>query len=67
MMSALASGKSYELSYWNDGWQSAGKGVATEGPLELVAPAGALYRLVASDSRDGERIFTWDDGQQVWW
>ncbi|MBU8932762.1 MAG: transglutaminase-like domain-containing protein [candidate division Zixibacteria bacterium] len=67
VISALEPGKSYELFYWEDGWQTVGEGIAGEGPLEFAAPAGVLYRLVSSDSRDEERIFTWDGGQQIWW
>ncbi|RKX26415.1 MAG: hypothetical protein DRP47_08215 [Candidatus Zixiibacteriota bacterium] len=66
--SALKPGKEYELFYWNeDCWQSVGKTVAGEEPMEITAPSGALYRLIVSGSRDDERIFTWDDGQQIWW
>jgi hypothetical protein len=60
---------SYELSYWSDGWQSLGVSVARDEPLVYEkVPSGGLYWLVAEDS-DGEheRIFTFEDGRQVWW
>jgi hypothetical protein len=64
----LSAGKEYELFYWDDGWQSAGKAAATESPLEFEAvPSGCLFRLVEEDSDDEERIFTLEDGTQVWW
>jgi hypothetical protein len=64
----LAPGKEYELSYWMDGWQSLGKKVAGDGPLVFEnVPAGSMYWLTAEDSDREERIFTIEDGAQVWW
>jgi len=64
----LVAGQEYELFYWDTGWQSVGKAVAGEDPLEFSdVPAGALFRLVAADSDDEERIFTFEEGRQVWW
>jgi len=60
--------KEYELSYWKDQWVSVGKAVATDQPLEFSdVSVGFLYWLVATDSRKEERIFTIEDGKQVWW
>jgi len=67
-ISYLTPGKEYELFYWDDGWQSLGEAEATDEPIEFLAPSGALYWLVAVDSkREEERIFTYSDGRQVWW
>lgn len=64
----LTPGKEYELQYWNDGWQSLGKSVAGEEPLLFESvPQGCLYWLVEEDSNREERIFTYENGEQVWW
>jgi len=61
-------GKEYELFYWDDGWQSLGKSTAEDKPLEFEnVPAGCLYWLVEDGSDKEERIFTLEDGLQVWW
>ena len=61
-------GTEYELKYWNDGWQSLGKTTAGTKPLIFEdVPPGALYWLVAEESDKEERIFTYEDGEQVWW
>ena len=64
----LTAGKEYELFYWSDGWQTLGKSVAEDKPILFDSiPAGCLYWLVAADSDKEERIFTMEDGRQVWW
>lgn len=64
----LTAGKEYELFYWLDGWQSLGKEVAGAEPLVFDnVPAGCLYWLVEEDSDNEERIFTIENGDQVWW
>ena len=65
----LAVGTEYELFYFGKGeWQSLGKATASEGPLSFEhVPTGGLYWIVAEKSREDERIFTIEDGQQVWW
>lgn len=70
--SHLTEGDEYELMYWHeDGeWCSLGKATATDGqPLTFdEVPLGALYWLVGVDSnRDDERIFTLENGVQVFW
>ncbi len=59
----------YELFYWSGGdWLSMGAQVAGDQPLTFEnVPAGGLYWLVAVDSDKEERIFTFEDGKQVWW
>lgn len=65
---ALSPGKEYELFYWKNEWQSLGKAISGDKPLNFEkVPSGYLYRLVATDSDSGERIFTIKDGLQVWW
>ncbi|MFC1898646.1 transglutaminase-like domain-containing protein [Candidatus Cloacimonadota bacterium] len=64
----LKEGSEYELFYWQDEWQSAGKQVATGDPLIFNnVPADRLYWLVQVDSRKEERIFTYEDEDQIWW
>jgi len=66
--SFLTAGTEYELFYWSGGWQSVGKITAGDGPLVFDnVPGNALYWLSADGSDDDERIFTFSDGQQVWW
>jgi hypothetical protein len=61
-------GTEYELFYWQDGWKSAGKTTAASDPLLFdKMPTGCLYWLVATGSDKDERIFTIEDGKQVWW
>ena len=64
----FTSGQTYELFYWEDGWQSLEKSVASEKPLVFEnTPAGCLYWLVEEDSDNEERIFTIENNQQIWW
>ncbi|MBD3235517.1 MAG: hypothetical protein GF330_02300 [Candidatus Eisenbacteria bacterium] len=64
----LEEDREYELFYWEEGWVSMGTQVCFGEPLRFNrVPSGALYWLVARDSRREERIFTLDEGQQVWW
>jgi hypothetical protein len=64
----LETGRRYELFVWDNGWVSAGEQLADGTTLTFDAVlADRLYWLVAKDSRKLERIFTFDDGQQVWW
>ena len=61
-------GKTYELFVWADGWQSLGTQVAGTQPVSYESvPGGGLYWLVEEESRRLERIFTIEDGRQVWW
>jgi hypothetical protein len=64
----LKAGQEYELFFWDDGWQTLGKSVAGDKPIMFDdVPAGGLYWLVVADSDKEERIFTMEDGRQVWW
>jgi hypothetical protein len=61
-------GQEYELSYWDNGWQSVGTAQAGNKPLKFDnVPAVSLYWLVAKDSDKEERIFTFEKDLQVWW
>ncbi|MCX6827187.1 MAG: hypothetical protein NTV06_07985, partial [candidate division Zixibacteria bacterium] len=64
----LAPGQEYELSYWDNSWQSIGKSVATDKPMVFFdVPSGCLYWLVAIGSHREERIFSIENGYQIWW
>jgi hypothetical protein len=66
--SFLSKGQTYELFCMTDSWVSIGKEIAGEGPLVFKnVPSGGLYWLVADGSDKEERIFTVEDGRQVWW
>jgi hypothetical protein len=66
----IAPGSDYELFYFeeNKGWVSAGRQTAKT--FELVfdnVPLGALYLLHNYTAGREERIFTYENGKQVWW
>lgn len=65
----LTAGQTYELFSWGgDDWRSLGTATASNQPLVFKnVPAGGLYWLVADGSDHEERIFTIEDGQQIWW
>ncbi len=62
-------GEEYELCYWErDGWVSLGHKVAADAYLEYDSvPSGALYLLHNHTRGSEERIFTLEDGKQVFW
>ena len=62
-------GDTYELFYWiDDDWESAGKRVATQPFLTYKnIPSGALYILRNYTKGKEERIFTYENGKQIWW
>ena len=67
-MIVVKPGKTYELFVWKKEWQSLGKKGAGNEPVTFDSvPAGRLYWLVEEDSRRLERIFTVENGKQVWW
>ncbi len=64
---SLTPGTEYELFYWEGEWKSLGKVTAGDDPLVFEkVPTGCLYWLVATGSDKDERIFTIEDGKQVW-
>jgi len=67
-MVVVKPGKTYELFVWKKGWQSLGKKEAGDDPVSFdAAPAGRLFWLVEENSRRLERIFTTEEGKQIWW
>ena len=66
-LNTIEVGDTYELFFWKDNWISLGKQVAQEQYLDYLAPEGALYWLRNLSGGKEERIFTYEDGKQVWW
>lgn len=67
----IREGEEYELCYWDgDGWSSLGRQIGSRATQELVydnVPANALLLLHNHTKGKEERIFTYEDGRQVWW
>lgn len=66
----IRDGELYELFYWDaSGWRSLGQQTGTM-ESELVydnAPSNALFLLHNHTKGQEERIFTYEDGRQIWW
>jgi hypothetical protein len=60
----------YELVYWDDNqWISAGVQTSEKDNYLLYTdvPSGALYLLHNLSKGKEERIFTYENGKQIWW
>ena len=63
-------GDEYELYYWSDNgrWELLGSKKATSNSLLFRGiPSGGLYILKDITKGVEERIFTYENGKQVWW
>lgn len=62
-------GDNYELLYWDEGkWASLGFTTAAHPILEYPkVPKGALFLLRDHTKGKDERIFTYENGKQIWW
>lgn len=61
-------GDTYELFYWGNGrWISLGQQVARTVKLEYEVPANALLWLRDLTKGKDERIFTYEEGKQIFW
>jgi hypothetical protein len=65
----IAPGHLYELFYFDEkGPQSLGEKIAVEYSLKYTnVPSGALYLLKDLTRGTEERIFTYEEGRQIWW
>ena len=67
----IRDGEEYELCYWDgDGWASLGRQTGSRVTQELVydnVPRNALLLLHNHTEGKEERIFTYENGKQVWW
>ncbi len=65
---AIFPGEHYELFFWNGHWESLGAQEATDTVLVYRGvPRGALLWLRNLDKGVQERIFTYENGRQVWY
>ncbi|MDY7396728.1 hypothetical protein UMM65_15880 [Aureibaculum sp. 2210JD6-5] len=61
-------GLNYELFYWNNRWTSLGvKKAETYSLTYKSTVSDALYLLKCLDEGKEERIFTYENGKQIWW
>lgn len=62
-------GDEYELMYWSDDrWKSLGRQTASKNELSYPhVPSNALYVLRDITKGHEERIFTYENDEQVWW
>ena len=64
----IVPGNLYELFYWDFGWKSLGQQTATGNSLVYEkAPSNCLFYLKCYTEGKEERIFTYENGKQVWW
>ena len=64
----ISVGLLYELFFWGrNGWKSLGQQVAQEQVLYFDGPVNALFLLRNLSGGTEERIFTYENGKQVWW
>lgn len=64
----ILKGEKYELFYWNGNWKSLGVQVAKRNILYYSnVPKNALYWVRNLTEGKQERIFTYENDQQVWW
>lgn len=65
----IVKGNTYDLHFWkNDQWVSLGKQKATSQVLRYdSAPRNALFLLHNLSHGKEERVFTYENGMQVWW
>jgi hypothetical protein len=65
----ITPGDTHELFYWqNNGWVSLGQRQADD--IKLVyeeAPVGTLFLMRNLSRGKDERIFSYENGMQVWW
>ncbi len=61
-------GLQYELFYYDLEWKKIATKISTGYSLCFEnVPFGALLLLHCNDGGNEERIFTWENGKQVWW
>lgn len=68
-MNSVQPNNNYELLYWNnEKFISLGKKIATDTIIEFNnVPKNSVLWLRNLDVGKEERIFTWENGKQVWW
>jgi len=67
---SVRAGNEYELFYWDNKWISMGRQVGSSKTYRLTyndVPTNALFLLRNWTKGHEERIFTYENGKQVWW
>lgn len=63
----IEKGMKYELFYWNQEWVTLGNKLAKDGYLRYKkVPVNALFLLKNLTAGKEERIFLYENGQQIW-
>ena len=61
-------GEEYELLFWDNQWKSGGRKTAKDNYLVYDSiPSNTVYWLKCHSGGTEERIFTYEDGKQIWW
>ena len=61
-------GEKYQLRYWDNGWKTTPERIADDYYMTWEnVPSGALFWLRNLTKGKEERIFTYENGKQVWW
>lgn len=62
-------GDFYRLCYWRDGsWRTIGEKTATNNDISFTnVPSNGLYLLANLTKGKQQRIFTYQNGKQIWW
>ena len=64
----IYAGMEYELLYWDYDWKSLGKKIARGDSIVFDGiPRNAVLWLRNRDEGKEERIFTLENGKQIWW
>jgi hypothetical protein len=64
----ITPGDIHEVLYWDNGWVSLGTQIATDIKLTYKdVPAGVLYWVRNLSRGQQERIFTYENGEQILW
>jgi hypothetical protein len=64
----IVKGDTYELFFWDAGWKSLGRKIAEESSLSFDSvPKEALLWLRNLSGGNEERVFTYENNEQVWW
>jgi hypothetical protein len=66
----IRDGELYEMFYWDNKWVSLGRqtgSIKTQSLTYTNAPNNALFLLRNLTKGREERIFTYENGKQVWW
>jgi len=64
----IVEGNEYELLFWEDGWRNLGKKAAQADSITFVGvPQHSLLWIRSKDKSSNERIFQYENENQIWW